>query len=223
MALLFLYTELPALIAAIGHDGPFDATVIAWEQALFGTQPARVWVQRWPSPIVSELLHGAYLGYYAIIVVVPALLYLTRRLREFDEGVFALTGTFVVCFAIYLYFPVAGPRYVWPRPAQPHDGLLRGVALALLEARSSRGTAFPSSHVAVAVTQSVLAYRYFGRRGLVVAALTAALAAGAVYGGFHYAVDVLAGAALGLATSALGLAVARRLRRRQAKAIAPTY
>lgn len=227
MALLFLYTELPSLIRAAGHTSLLDATVIAWEQALFGMQPARVWAQSWPSAAVSELLHGAYLSYYAIIVAVPALLYLGRRMRDFDESVFVMTLTFVVCFAIYVCFPVAGPRYLWPPsfsgPGRLHDGgVLRSAAVALLEARSSRGTAFPSSHVAVAVTQSVLAYRYFGRRGLVVAALAVGLAAGAVYGGFHYAVDVIAGAAVGLGTCALGLAIARRLPR-QAKAIAPTY
>lgn len=214
IVLLFLYSEIPALLLAAGQDRLFDTSVMGWDAALFRTQPARVWAERWPSRALGELLHAGYLSYYAIIFAVPAILYAKRRLREFDEAVFVLMMTFVVCFTIYLLFPVAGPRYLWPSPPGPHAGIVRTFVVAILESRSSRGTAFPSSHVAVAVTQTVLALRYFGRRGVVVAALTVLLAAGAVYGGFHYAVDVLAGAALGVVVSRLALAAARLLRER---------
>jgi membrane-associated phospholipid phosphatase len=91
-----------------------------------------------------------------------------------------------------------------------------------LEARSSRGTAFPSSHVAVACATSVLAVRFFGVIGLVIPVVTLGLALGAIYGGFHYAIDVLAGATLGLTTATLGLWLTRA-EIHQAKAIAPTY
>jgi membrane-associated phospholipid phosphatase len=123
----------------------------------------------------------------------------------------------------YIFFPVAGPRYLWPTSTLA--GPIRAGVVWLLETGSSRGTAFPSSHVAVSVTQSILAVRYFGRRGLVVAVLTLGLALGAVYGGFHYAVDVLAGAVFGGVLAIAGLERARRLRRGgpdHANASAPT-
>jgi membrane-associated phospholipid phosphatase len=47
------------------------------------------------------------------------------------------------------------------------------------------------------MTQSLLAFRYFGWRATPLAILTAGLAIGAVYGGFHYLIDVIAGALLG--------------------------
>ena len=208
MALLFLYTEIPVLLRAAGQLDVFDASVVRWEARLFGTQPAVAWSGAWPSPVLSEFLHAAYLSYYAIIVVVPAALYLRRRFRDFDEAVFILMLTFVACFVWYLFFPVAGPRY-FAQARGATDGVIRGVVVALLEARSSKGTAFPSSHVAVAATQSVLAVHYFGPRALVLAALTAALAAGAVYGGFHYAIDTLVGAAVGLLIALGALRVTR--------------
>lgn len=227
IALLFLYSEMPLLIRAAGHRELFDGTVIRWESMLFGGQPALEWAERWPSAALSELLHLAYLSYYAIIVAVPAALYLTSRHAEFSEAVFVLMLTFVACFLWYIVFPVAGPRYLWPPLGSRGgtDGPIRSAVAWLLEARSSQGTAFPSSHVAVSVAQSVLAIRYFGARGAIVAILTLGLAFGAIYGGFHYAIDVVVGAGLGAAMTGVGLGAARWLGRRspsQANATAPT-
>ena len=63
---------------------------------------------------------------------------------------------------------------------------------------SSVGTAFPSSHVAVAVTVLLLARNYGRTAFLCLLALVPGLAVGAVYGGFHYAVDTVAGTLLAL-------------------------
>jgi membrane-associated phospholipid phosphatase len=172
----------------------------------------------------SELLHTTYLSYYIIIFSVPVGLHVGGRRAEFAQAVFVLMLVFVACFICYIAFPVAGPRYLWPAPANTPGGPMRSATVWLLEARSSRGTAFPSSHVAVATTQSILAFRYFGKKGLTVAALSCGLALGAIYGGFHYAIDVLVGTLFGAGLTFVGLAVSSRLTdARQANASAPTY
>lgn len=225
LALLFLYSEIPLLIQAAGHHHPNDIPIMQLERALFGGQPALVWATRWPSRIGSEVLHAAYLSYYAIIFVVPAALAFTRRDQAFSEAVFVLMLTFVACFVFYLFYPVAGPRYLFKSPADVVAGPVRNATVALLQARSSMGTAFPSSHVAVALTQSILGVYYFGRKGLVLGVLTTGLALGAVYGGFHYLVDVVAGAVLGVVTTFIGLSIVRRKAKvatGQANATAPT-
>jgi len=221
-AVLFLYTELPMLIRAAGHGEFFDMTVISWETAIFGGQPAIEWALRWPARWLSETLHAAYLSYYGIIVVVPVTLWLGSRREDFAEAVFTLMLTFVACFVCYVAFPVEGPRYLWPGTAP--DGPMRGLTQALLESRSSAGTAFPSSHVAVATAQTVLAWRYFGKPALALGALAAALALGAVYGGFHYAIDVIAGAVFGFLLALIGLELFALVARAadQANATAPT-
>lgn len=210
IALLFLYAEIPMLLRAAGHDRVYDATVIRWEQAIFSAQPALRWAARVPSRFLSETLHAAYLSYYGIIFAVPLILFATGRRQDYDAAVFVLMTTFVVCFVAYLFFPVAGPRYLW-RGGRTESGFFRAIALSVLESRSSRGTAFPSSHVAVAVTQTILAWKYLGRVGAAIGVLAIGLAFGAVYGGFHYAVDVIAGALLGVGTTITGLGVVRVL------------
>ena len=209
VSFLFLYSELPVLIRAAGHVQTFDVFVMQWDAAIFGGQPAQAWAARFPQRALSELLHLAYFAYYPIIYSVPAALYLSRRLDEFGEAAFALLLTFSACFLAYIAFPVAGPRYYWPSSAP--NGFTRDIVVAVLESGSSRGTAFPSSHVAVAVAQSILAIRYFGVRGAPIPIVTAGLAVGAIYGGFHYAIDVVAGAVLGGCTVLLGIAAAKRM------------
>ena len=207
LLLLFLYSEMPAIIAAAGHVQLADPQVIAWEAALFRGQPAVLWARIWPSTVFSELVHLAYLLYYPVIFAVPAILYLRGRQQEFHLAVGILLTTFIVCFLSYAAFPVAGPRYLWESAAPA--GPFRRLALFLLESRSSQGTAFPSSHVAVATTQAVLSLALFGRRGLWFVLIASGIAAGAVYGGFHYAIDIAAGAALGVTVAVGGLLLSR--------------
>lgn len=194
-----LYLELAVLNRAV-HDGRyFDPLVLRWEAGLFGGQPSRELAAALPLPALSETLHAAYLSYYLLIYAPPLVLYLQRRFAAFREMLFALMLTFFVHYLFFIYFPVQGPRYLFPPPGgELADGVVYGLAHGVLEAGSSRGAAFPSSHVAIAVVQTVLTVRHLPRLAPLVALLTLGLAAGAVYGGFHYAVDALAGALLGL-------------------------
>lgn len=205
-AVPLLYAELPFLIAG-AHSVFRDAVVQDWERALFGVSPAHSLAGALPYRPLSELLHLGYLSYYALIFGPPLVLYARGRRSEFALTVAALMTTFSICFVVFVVFPVAGPRYVWPAPPGVPSGPIRSLVLKLLAAGSSRGAAFPSSHVAVAVTQTIIALRFQRRVGAACAVLTTLLAAGAVYGGFHYGVDVAAGTVVGLAIGAL----ARRL------------
>jgi membrane-associated phospholipid phosphatase len=201
----FLYAELPFLTG----DAYRDAVVQAWESSVFGTQPARTLAGAAPGAALSELLHLGYLLYYPIVYVPPLALYLAGRMEEFGRTLLGVMLTYVLCYLVFVIFPVEGPRYAWGAPTGIPGGPIRSLTLAILERGSSRGTAFPSSHAAVAVAQAILALRYQRRMGVVVAVSSVLLMLGAVYGGFHYAVDVLAGAALG---AGIAIAVAFGLR-----------
>jgi membrane-associated phospholipid phosphatase len=196
LAVPVLYAELPDLIFGAGSR-LHDQLIQTWEATLFGASPAHVAASRWPWPGLSELLHLGYLSYYSIIYVPPLWLYLRNERRQFEVTVSALAITFAICFAIFVFFPVAGPRYLWSAPPGIPDGPIRRLALTLLAAGSSKGAAFPSSHVAVSVVQSLMMLRYRRSAGLLISSASLLLAMGAVYGGFHYGVDVLAGAATG--------------------------
>lgn len=202
-----LYAELPFLMQpAADGSVPFrDATVLAWEAGLFGGLPARSLAGALPFTWLSELLHFGYLSYYAIVFAPPALLYLRGRQDAFAASAAAVMASFALCFLVFALWPVEGPRYRYPAPDGIADGPVRSLVLFILERGSSRGAAFPSSHAAAAVAQAVVLLRVWPALGGAVAGLTALLLVGAVYGGFHYAIDMVAGTGLGLAVAAVAL------------------
>jgi membrane-associated phospholipid phosphatase len=166
-----------------------------WELALFGSETSRTFAAALPSVPLSELLHAGYLAYYLIIFVPPLVLLARDNRRGYAQTVLALTVVYTVCWTIYVLWPVEGPRYLWMAPAP--DGPVRRLALSILATGSSRGAAFPSSHMAVSVAQALLALRWQRRVGYAVSAVAVLVGFGAVYGGFHYGVDIVAGAIVG--------------------------
>ncbi len=218
------------LVGLGGAPVMHDAAVIRWELAAFGPwlggSPAMVLATRLPWTALSELLHLAYLSYYVIIYVPPALLWWeARRRREAPRGrvsgaadpagafaasAFTVLLAFVCCYSVFVVFPVQGPWYTWDTGGAhglPLTGWIRASVQGLLVAGSSRGTAFPSSHVAVSVAQTVVLARVAPRLAWLVGPATALLALGAVYGGYHYGVDAVVGAAVGAVVGWAGVRV----------------
>jgi membrane-associated phospholipid phosphatase len=191
-----MYIEMRWIIAGMGMPH-HDATIVGWERTLFPSNPSATLAPGLHLPLLSEVLHFAYASYYLIIYLPPIALYVMGRREAFVKTVLALTIVYGACFITYALFPVDGPRYL-VGPAAAPDGPVRRFVLALLERGSSRGTAFPSSHVAASLVSALCALRYQRRVGLVVAPFVAALVLATVYGGFHYAVDALVGVILGV-------------------------
>jgi len=207
-----LYAELPALNTAVHAGAYFDDTIMGWEAALFGGQPSRAWAAALPFLPLSEVLHASYLSYYLLIYGPPVMLYVMAKRAEFRAAAFALMLTFFIHYLFFIYFPVQGPRYLFPAPGgRIADGFFYGLAHFLLEAGSSQGAAFPSSHVGVAAAQAWIAWRWLPRAAPWITLLGVGLALGAVYGGFHYLTDVLAGALLGLIIAVTGLRLLARM------------
>ncbi|HSJ07322.1 MAG TPA: phosphatase PAP2 family protein [Longimicrobiales bacterium] len=211
-----LYSELAVLNVAVHGGRYFDHLVIGWEQAIFGGQPSRDWAAALPVRAISEPLHAAYLSYYFIIFLPPLVLFMRGRRDAFRYGAFALMLSFFLHYLFFIYFPVQGPRYLFAAPGgNLADGFFYGLAHRLLEAGSSQGAAFPSSHVGVSVTQTLVAIRFLPRLAPVLAVLTLGLALGAVYGGFHYLIDAVAGLVLGVLAWLAAGPLARRLEGRR--------
>ena len=190
-----LYAEIPSLIAALGSSY-HDVLIQRWEIALFGSHPSRVLATFMPNGGLSELLHAGYLAYYPAIFVPPLVLYARGNRDGYAQTVLALTVAYVICWTLFVIAPVEGPRYLWT-PNVP-DGPVRRLAVRILAAGSSRGAAFPSSHMTVIVVQTVMALRWQPKSGAILALISALVGVGAVYGGFHYGIDIIAGGLLGL-------------------------
>jgi membrane-associated phospholipid phosphatase len=208
LLLLGLYGELDVLNGINGLP-VHDSTVQRWELALFGMQVSRVWWQELPSQFWSTLLHGAYFSYY-LIVSIPAFYFAWRgRLGNLREFVLSVMITFVICYLAFVFYPVAGPYYVFPHPSGwlTDNGPAR-LVYAILATGSSYGAAFPSSHVAASAAATISAWRGSRTLGGLLVLPTVLLSIGVVYCQMHYGVDAVAGLGLGvLVAVATGRAV----------------
>ena len=201
-ALPLFYKEVAVLDRLI-WSGFFDSTVMGWEKAIFGLYPS-LYLREWmPNRFLNEFLHFSYLAYYLLVPILGLWLYL--RGREELCRVFGTTMllTFFVCYLIYIFFPVAGPYYVFPRPGTD-SGFFPPLVHRILESGASRGAAFPSSHVAASIAVFCMSARFDRRLMGLFGVVAAGILVGTVYGGFHYAVDALAGGALGLLLALVG-------------------
>ena len=201
------YTEIALLNQSFGA-GYHDSLVLSWEGFLFGS-PATELAGKYPYPLLSESLHLAYFSYYPTVYIPPLILFFSRRHEAFQTTVVTLLATASVCFVFFVYFPVQGPRYFGPPESIP-GGPIRALTLSILENGSSRGAAFPSSHMAMTVCQAMVQLRYQPPIGILVTLISVGVGVGAVYGGFHYAIDMLAGAVVGLVVGGITLTYIRR-------------
>jgi membrane-associated phospholipid phosphatase len=165
----------------------------------------------YPSVWLSWLLHLGYLAYYPIVLAPPLAFWITGRHEAMRLAITTIAVTFYLCYLMYLLFPVVGPRFVFPAA----DNAATRTAIAQFTARflehvAAWGAAFPSSHVAVAVAATVIALRDWRALGLALAVPTTLLALGSVYGQFHYALDAIAGLAVGLAVAMVACLASRQ-------------
>ena len=195
---------LPALYGGLdllnGFDIPVrDLTVRGWEEMIFGGQISRTWWQTFPSRFWSTVLHTAYFSYYFIILV-PPIYFLARARRDHARTAVAMiAATFLLCYVLFLFFPVAGPYYEFPHPEGPFvENWAARLVYAALAQGSSYGAAFPSSHVAASIAAVLAAWVGSRRLALILAVPTILLTVGVVYCQMHYAVDALAGAVIPL-------------------------
>lgn len=193
LTLAIFYWELQFLAKLI-HPTTLDDKIINFEEKIFKCQPSQVLSELLPSKILSEYLHASYLFYYLALIILPLIYYVSGNKAYFNFVVFAECFTFYLCLIFYIFFPVAGPRYLFPRNnSHISHGIFFKATHKLLGDHSSEGTAFPSSHVAM-ITVVFLCSIYLQSWSLLfILPIWAGITFGVVYCRFHYALDVVFG------------------------------
>ncbi len=201
-AIPFFYREV-AVLNDLVWSKYFDATVLGWEQAIFGIYPS-LFLRDWlPYRFLDEFLHFSYLAYYLLVPILGFWLYLRGREELCRVFATSVMVTFFTCYLIFIFFPVAGPYYIFVQD-KTGTGIFPPIVHRLLAGGASRGAAFPSSHVAGAITVFWMSVRFEKPISPLMGILSAGIFFGTVYGGFHYAIDALAGLAVGILCSFAG-------------------
>jgi membrane-associated phospholipid phosphatase len=206
--LLPLYSEIGLLNASLGSDAIFahDAVIQGWEDAVFGSQISYTWIRNQPSVFWSGLLHMAYFSYYPIVTVGPVLLVFRRRLQNARTVVLATMAAYVVCYVVFVLYPVAGPNFAFDHPTGPVRNVWSArLVYRLLAGGSSFGTAFPSSHVAASLAATLALWRTWKPVGAIFTVPLILLVVATVYCQMHYGIDATAGLAVGAVAAGLAL------------------
>ncbi len=195
-------------------DFSLDPMLIRLENRWLG-QPS-LWWARNGSPWLTELLHGFYVSYYLYTPSLGAYLYAQGRLREFEAMVFAIMLGYALGYSLSALIPVWGPR--WGLVAAgllesseqklPGYWITRFIHAIMYGGIAHKGAAMPSMHSSTAVVFLFWCSRLWGvKGGLLAGTVVVGMAAGSVYGRYHYVADILCGTALG----ALSVWIADRL------------
>lgn len=198
-----LYGELATLNQLI-FPGYFDAEVQAWEVAIFGTQLSIVASEWYDALWYSEAIHFGYFSYYALVPGGLISVFFLKGDAALGRAAFTVALAFYICYLCFAVFPVAGPRYEFAGiTGTPSEGAVFQLVHTILEGGSSKGTAFPSSHVAATVSAWLAVGRETRRTFVIMAPFVIALTWGTVYGRFHYGIDASLGLLVAFAAWAL--------------------
>lgn len=198
LLMLIAFREMDWFTPAI-RDHRLEQTWIVWDRMLLDQHGLRAMIERAGLllPVFFEL---CYLLVYAVgFVAVWALLAHGRRNRLNTFWLIYLGGT-LVAYALFPYFPSEPPRIAFAGADLPSIVTdLRRFNLWILGSFSIHSSVFPSAHVSSAFSAAwgllaTLSERRWIGWGMAIYGVCVAIAT--VYGRYHYAVDVAAGAAL---------------------------
>lgn len=198
-----------ASLNQVFHQGYFDPVFQQLDRQIFGFDPSLRFMAAFPQGWVSELFYAAYFSYYLMISGVGIALYVRRR-EAFRHYLSVVSVVFYVCYLIYIFLPVVGPRIHYPElsglalpvgagsapefPAAVQAGVFFRIMAVIYETFEAPGAAFPSSHVAAALVTVYFSFRYLRLIRWAHLVAVGLLSLATVYCRYHYAVDVAAGA-----------------------------
>jgi len=195
-----------------GSDHHLELQWIQWDRTLlhgWGFQRAIESL----GAVLPSYLELCYLLVYAVGPFTVAALYLERRRDQVNRVLFLyLLGT-LLAYALFPFFLSQPPRTLFATQDLPNVmTALRRFNLWIVNGYGIHSSVFPSAHVSSAFSAGWALLLYLPQRkrygGMLIYAASVAVAA--VYGRYHYAVDVVAG--FGVSLIAMGIVLAANKR-----------
>ena len=187
-----------------------DALILRAEAAVFKVPPT-IWLGRIHSFWITELLEFGYFTFYWIMFVAGGVLYegiwkaqshvdANDPRQPFRIWMDATVLGYIVCYVVYLLFPTEGPAHTLPRQlSSGFTGPFHWLVLLIQHHAGVHGNAFPSGHIMASVVALLATAKWKPRIARWLAIPVLLMCFGAVYDGYHYVTDIVAGAVLGAA------------------------
>ena len=188
------FTQLHYMVHTV-HPSDFDIFLIKFDYMLFGSHPT-LWMEAFTKPLITEILQIVYSTFYFLPIVLGLILFLSKRLAEFDFFIFQVVYGFYLSYLGYFIIPAIGPRFtldhlqtfqlsgVW---------IMETIHHLLNQLENIQRDAFPSGHTAITVLTLFYAKKYNNRYFYFMLPITLMMILSTVYLRYHYVIDVIAG------------------------------
>jgi hypothetical protein len=200
---------LPALVVT-ARPAEFETWLLKTERAwrtlptAAGTFPPPPKLRR-TCRVRDQVAEFAYLCCYPLVPAAFIVIYMNGSTGDVNRF---WTAVLAAGFACYVSLP-----WVVSRPPRCLEGAtspvspMRSINVRLLDRFSHGWNTFPSGHVAIAIAAALSTMSVAPRAGSAFLLVAIGILVGAVSGRYHYAVDAVAGAAVGIAAFAMALRI----------------
>jgi len=201
LALMLLAYKEIGWLAPASHDHRLEQSWIVWDRLLLTRWRLRNAIES-AGPLFPSILELCYVLVYALPAFSMTMLYVYRKSHDTERLlVIYLLGLFL-SYVQFPYWPSEPPRIVFPgEDTSAIDTVVRQFNHWILGGYGIHTSVFPSAHVsgafaaAFALKRVLAEHRWLYRAVFVYATL---VAIATVYGRYHYAVDAIAGVAVGM-------------------------
>jgi len=169
-----------------------ESWLLAWDRRLFGDPTTRF--ARWPAPLVAYL-DIVYTFTFLLLPAGFAVLAATGRSALADHYWTLVLAADLGAFAPLSVFQTRPPWVLERAPDLPARFVHR-MASFMVRHATIRVNTFPSGHVAVSLAVAIAIAGVMPVAGAVLFVIAVSIAIACVVGRYHYAMDVVAGAAL---------------------------
>jgi membrane-associated phospholipid phosphatase len=191
----FCYKEMAILIPAVWGRS-FDGVLADLDFAIWHANPT-VWLERIQTPNFTEFMEIAYGLFVPAVLLVPLLLWVAQRFKEFRYSAFLIAMGFLVSYVGYILVPARGPRFLLaPLQHQALEGrwVFHWMRNTLDRIESAHYDCFPSGHVELTILAWWLSRQISRKLGWAYFVYTLCIIFATVYLRYHYTVDLFAGA-----------------------------
>jgi len=205
--IFFIFKEVHVVIQSLTRND-WDSVLIGIDRAIFGCDPT-VWLAKFSSPYITEILQISYASYYFIMLAVGIELYVKKEDKKFSFAIFTIVYGFVLSYFGYLSFPAIGPRFtlhnfynmnlelpgLWLTNSirgfiNVGESITKDTVNAIAVAQRD---VFPSGHTQMTLISIYFAHRYKLKSRLPIYFFGTLLVISTVYLRYHYVIDVVGG------------------------------
>ena len=180
---------LPSMLTAAPQESRFEA----WLRRHDDTWRRHL---RALSPVAAGLLELAYIACFVVVPLAFVTVWTRGTPQQVDRFWVAVLLSGFACYISLPWLVSRPPRLFVTSPA-PRPGVASFNA-SVVRAVSHRLNTFPSGHVAVAVAIALAVLPVSRLAGVIFGVIAAGIAAGAAVGRYHYGIDVVVGAVVGI-------------------------